>query len=84
MLLRNVLDEGDDFERGGRIQTRGRLVQEEKFGAGDQLGCNADTTLLTTGDTLPNWSSDEVVRLALQTECREECFNALDALEFAD
>lgn len=84
VLFRNVLDEGDDLERGGRIQTRGGFVQEEKLWAGDELRRYTDTTLLTTRDTLSDGCSNQVVGLALETECSEKGLDALDTLEFAD
>lgn len=84
VLLRDVFDKGDDLEGGGGVQTRGRLVQEQELWTGDELGRDTNTTLLTTRDTLPDWRSDEVVGLSLQTECSQESFDALDAFEFAD
>jgi hypothetical protein len=37
VFLGDVLDEGDDFERGGGVETGRGLVEEEKLGARDLL-----------------------------------------------
>lgn len=84
VLLRNVLDEGDDLERSSRVQTRSWLVQEQKLRAGDELRCNAYTTLLTTRDTFPDWGTNEGVGLSLKTKGSDECLNTLDALKLGD
>lgn len=84
VLLRNVLHERNDLERGGRVKTRSGLVKEEELRAGDELRSNTDTTLLTTGNTLPDGSADQVVGLALKTESSQERLDALNALELAD
>lgn len=84
VLLRDVLDEGNDLERGSRVKTGSRLVQEEQFRAGDELSSHTDTTLLTTGNTLPDRSTNQVVCLTLETKSCEEGLDTLDALKLAD
>lgn len=84
VLLGDVLYEGNDFEGSCRVETGSGLVKEEKLGAGDQLRSDTDTTLLTTRDTLPNWCSNQVVSLTLETESSEERLNTLDALKLGD
>lgn len=84
VLLGDVLDERDDLEGCGRVETRSGLVKEEQLRAGDELRSDTDTTLLTTGNTLSDGSTDQVVGLALKTESSQERLNALDALELAD
>lgn len=84
VLLGDILNEGDDLERGCRVETGGRLVEEKKFRAGNQLRSDTDTTLLTTRDTLSDGRSDQVVSLTLKTESGQERLDALNALELAD
>ena len=84
MLLGNILDERDDLEGSGRIQTRRRLVQEEQFGASNELCRDTNTAFLTTGDTFPNRSTDKVVGLTRETKSCEECLDTLDAFKLAD
>lgn len=72
------------FERCGRVQTRRRLVKEEKLRAGDKLSRDTNTTLLTTRDALPDGCADEVVCLALKAEGGQESLDTLNALQLAD
>ena len=84
VLLGDVLDEGDNFERSGRIETGSRLVEEEKLRAGDELRSDTNTTLLTARDTLSDWGSNQVVGLTLETESSQERLDTLDALKLGD
>jgi len=84
VFLCDILDERYDLEGCGRVQTGGWLVQEEQLWTCDELSGDTDTTLLTTGDTLTDRCTDQVVGLVLKTKGSGKGFDTLDALKLAD
>lgn len=84
VFLSHFLDECDDLEGGCGVQTRSRLIKEQDLGAGNELVGNADTALLTTGDTLSDGSADQCVSLAIKTERIDERLDSGDTLVGAD
>ena len=68
MLDGVVSDKGHDLKTCGRIKTACWLIEKENLGTSDELTGYADTSLLTTTDTLANWSTNDGVGLAVNTK----------------
>jgi len=84
VFLSHILDERDNLESSGRIETRSGLIEEEDLGASDELSSDTDTALLTTGDTLSYRCTDQCVSLTVESERVDECLDAGDTLTGAD
>ena len=63
-----LFQQGNDLQASHRIESAGGFVQEEDIWCGDQLACDADTSLLASGYALADRCADQGVSLLLETE----------------
>jgi hypothetical protein len=77
---RQLLRIRDDLVTGSRVQPARGFIQEQDLGAGDELTRNADTSLLTTTDSLSDWGSNQCVCLILDTERFQQGPDTIHAL----
>jgi len=51
------------------------LIQKQNLRTGDKLTCHADATFLSTTDAFANWSTNNRLRLLLETKCLDQRFD---------
>jgi len=68
VFLSILFQQGDDFQASHRVESAGGFVQEEDIWCGDQLACDADTSLLASRYALADRCADQGVSLLFETE----------------
>lgn len=79
-LICQALQNFDDGERGKRVKTRGRFVQQENTRVSQDLYCDRDTPLLTATDAFDHVTSDEGICAILQPKLEEHRLGLFDFL----
>ena len=68
LVLSVLFQQRDDFQAGHRIKSAGWFVEEKNVWCGDQLACDADTSLLASRNALAGRCADQGVSLLLETK----------------
>jgi hypothetical protein len=73
MFLSVLLQQGNDLEASHRIKPTGGFIEEKDIWCGDQLACDANTSLLASGYALTNRCADQGISLLLETKAVDQC-----------